>query len=526
MNASTANPTGARILRIAKWLLWGLRWLSIAIFGVLFCAGVFFKLPWKIVVCLAVIPAVGIFVPRRIQPWCWAVLTAVLLGTAGWIFWPRADSGRWRTYRYDEALVRLLQARRIDGAPNAAALYQQVLSEYDESIFMPGELGYQVEWQTFHDPWSIDDFPELNEWMGPIEPAVPLLLEAAAIDQCRFPIAHDTPALRTQLRRINQLKAWGRWLVRSANSDLQAGRHEQALNKQLAVLGIARHLYQQQTLFDQAGGFFLELMAARSLKRYALEHAAGDAELDRIRTAMEQVEPNWPKGWDGIVETEKLMAKNLAALLYQIDDRGRTRLHRNPVVSVGEGLGYPVPPFLQHESLVRATVLAMWLSIPVSPNNTARLIDRRFDKYADLAQRGTPARPLPVQYAWRLGLNPTSAVDWLARHQMRFYAALDGQHTSHLALGRATAIMIELRRYHLKHGRWPAHIDALIPQIDTETLIDPVSDTPFVYGTTQTEFYLYSLGRNAIDDHGLNDPKKNRDDIVFWPLEPPASGFR
>ena len=525
MTENMAKKTGSGVSQAWRWLLWGVRWLAIVVFGLLLCIGVFFALPWKILVCLAVIPLVGIFVPQRIQPWCWGVLTAILLGVAAWLYVPREDSGRWRTYRFDEDLARLLQARRIDGQLNAAGLYDRVLDQYDESIFDLAQSDPAAELHTFTTPWNPKDFKLLTERLELFEPAIPLLIEAAAVDQCRFPIASDLIAVGTQLRRLNQLKGWGRLLIRSANADLQAGALSQALEKQLAVLGMARHLYQQQTLFDHAAGFFLELIAARSLKRYALDYADDPADLDRILSAMAAVQPGWPDAWDGVTEHEKLVAKNITALLYQIDDRGRTRIHRNAITAVGDGMGYSVPRILKQETISRATVLALWLSVPISPENAGRLVDRRFDKYSEQSRRGTPASVLPIRYVWRLGLNPASAVEWLARHQMSYYAALDGQYTSHIAMSRATTVMVELKRYYLEHRRWPRHLSELGPRLGDDTLIDPVSTAPFVYGVTEAGFFLYSLGRNRADDHGQNDPLEHFDDIVFWPLYPPDEGF-
>ena len=284
-NVYPAKHIGSRIHHLWRWLLWGLRWLAIIVFGLLFCIGVFFALPWKILACLAIIPLVGIFVPYRYQPWCWGGLTAILIGVAAWLYLPRQDNGRWRTYRFDGDLAHVVQNRRIDGLPNAASLYDRVLARYDETIFDLAQRDLDVEWQTFNNPWSPEDYPELKLILEPFEPAIPILIEAAALDQCRFPIACDVMALRIQQRRINQLKGWGRLLIRSANADLRAGRLEDALQKELAVLGMARHLYQQQTLFDQAGGFFLELIAARALKRHALDFAENPDDLDRIQNA-------------------------------------------------------------------------------------------------------------------------------------------------------------------------------------------------------------------------------------------------
>ncbi len=520
MSLATAKRVRAVLWVALKWLLWGLRWLAVGVFAVMFAAGVVVSLPWKVLVCLAVVPLVGTFAPKRAQPWCWAAMIAIPIWAAVWVHLPQQDSGHWRTYRFDRTFARLLQDRRIDGAPNAATVYRQVLDAYDEDIFLPSRFGDEAIWQTLADPWGTDDFPVLAEWLSRFHEGFLLLQKAAAIDQCRFPVASDMHSVRSQLRRLNQLKGWRQLLTRSANSDLQDGRLDAALDKTLTLLGIARHLYQQQTLFDQATAFALEVSAARLLRRYILEYAADAEQMERISAAMERLEPNWPDAWDQIVEHEKLIAKNTAALLYEINEHGQTRIHRSAIPSIGQGLGYPIPAGLGQDRVGRTATLVLWLSIPFTPRGAERLIDRRFEKISEQAQRGRPAPVIALQDAWQLGLNPISAIDWLARQQMSYYAALDGQYQRHIAQKRVTAIAVELRRFYLQHGRWPEHLKMLAGELPPETFIDPVSGTAFAYGLDGDDFYLYSLGRDGIDDGGRFDPRQGLDDVVFWPLDP------
>ena len=77
-----------------------IRWTSIVLFSVLFVAGMVLRLPWKILLLLAVIPAVGIFVPRKAQAWIWAFLTLVAAGVYLWIFLPENENSGWKTYQY------------------------------------------------------------------------------------------------------------------------------------------------------------------------------------------------------------------------------------------------------------------------------------------------------------------------------------------------------------------------------------------------------------------------------------------
>jgi hypothetical protein len=525
MKAQTAKHIARKTWEALKWLLWGLRWLAVAVFTVLFLAGLFFSLPWKILVCFATVPMAGIFVPRRAQPWCWAAMAMGIIAAAVWVRLPQQDKQRWRTYRFDADFARLLQQRRIDGAPNAAILYSRVLNEYDEGIFALHVFSEEVADQTLSEPWSSQTFPQVAEWLSDFEPGFEVLAEAAAMDQCRFPVASDILDVRTQLKRLNQLKGWRNLLIRSANQDLQAGRTDQALQKMLTVVGMARHLYQQQTLFDQAAAFSVEVGAARSLRRYLLDYAEDPNDLDMVLAAIRQLESNWPGAWDGVVEHEKLIAKNVAALLYEINQNGQTRIHRHAIVSLGQGLGYPIPARLHQDIVGRSVALVLWLSIPSSPHRAARLIERRFDRFSDLARHGTPAPVLPIQYAWRLGLNPCGAVDWLARQQMSYYAALDGQYKRHIALKRVTVISAELKRFFLQHHRWPERLSELWGALAAQTLQDPVCNAEFAYRLTDRGFLLYSIGENGIDDGGRYMPRWGLDDVVFWPLEMMESDY-
>ncbi|MHC4773165.1 MAG: hypothetical protein ACYS8S_06240, partial [Planctomycetota bacterium] len=71
MNRGKIKQTGKKIFVAWKGFLWCLRWLSIVLFGVLFFVGLYFKLPWKVLACISIIPLVGVFVPKKIQPWVW-----------------------------------------------------------------------------------------------------------------------------------------------------------------------------------------------------------------------------------------------------------------------------------------------------------------------------------------------------------------------------------------------------------------------------------------------------------------------
>jgi hypothetical protein len=509
------------------WLLWGLRWLAVVVFIALLLIGIAVKLPWKVLVCLAVIPVVGIFVPKKVQPAAWLALTVLLVAAWVWVKLPGSASGQWQVYQFDAELAQLQADRRIDTAGNAATGYQALFATFDESIFNYPVHSETVDLAAFDDPWTPARYPFMAEWLARYHPGIDSLLDITRMVDCRFPIPRDLPATEVQMKRINQMKGWAHLLLWSANLDITEGRIDTALDKQRAVLAMARHLYQQQNLLDQASAFQLELQAARAAETYMIRWCDEPAELAAITEAFGTVDTGWAKSWAPIVAHEKLLAKNIMGLFYEVDDRGRTRIAHSAMFALQEGLGFaPRKLFIRQHEMNRLAVIGLWLSLPTTPERIAKLIDERFDHYSLLAQKGAPLPNVPIQYSWRSGLNVRSAIDWLALDKVKYFWALHGQHARHEAVTDVITTLAALKTYYLENGVWPESLAAL--QLPEHLATDKVFNQPYCYRKTADGFQFYSLGPNGIDDYGINNPAQNKDDIVFWPrlmtdapLQPP-----
>jgi len=84
---------------------------------------------------------------------------------------------------------------------------------------------------------------------------------------------------------------------------------------------------------------------------------------------------------------------------------------------------------------------------------------------------------------------------------------------------RGNRILVSLRRYKNKHGRWPQTLDEIQSQLPAEVLVDPSNNGPFLYELTEDSFELYSIGKNNIDEDG-----KRRDGCDDCPIWTPPSG--
>jgi hypothetical protein len=86
-----------------------------------------------------------------------------------------------------------------------------------------------------------------------------------------------------------------------------------------------------------------------------------------------------------------------------------------------------------------------------------------------------------------------------------------------LADRQGTQILIGLRQYKKKTGKWPEILDEIKPYLTSEDiLVDPQNNGSFVYKLKDNSFILYSTGLNGIDENGQK--KAPADDWPIWPL--------
>jgi hypothetical protein len=100
--------------------------------------------------------------------------------------------------------------------------------------------------------------------------------------------------------------------------------------------------------------------------------------------------------------------------------------------------------------------------------------------------------------------------------------AFNRTHTIYLrqiAIRRGSRILIALRRYRDKNGRWPETLDGIKDLVPEEILIDPINGGSFVYKLTEENFTLYSKGENNIDEGGEYDIESGVDDWPIWWLK-------
>ncbi len=490
------------------------RWTAVAVFSVLFLAGLLLRLPWKILFLLTVIPVVGLFVPRERQKWVWGAFTLVAAGVYLWIFFlPAHEESGWSTYQYIEEP----SPEFLTNPENAAVHYVDFFQQYEEEVFSY-PYSTSEDQATYEGPWDARQFPDLSDWMDRRKPALETLIGISRMPLCRFEAPITLRSYQRLQLRIKLMKAWASVLIRSAHRDLAAGDSAAALEKQLTIWAMARHLYMQGTLLDQATAFHLQRSGCRVLHSFIIRQDPPDSMLEEILSRSEQLDSNWPENWPRILRREKRLAGNFAGLFYQVHEQGQSRISRDLGQGLHEALGHPPYRFLRRRELSRLLALSMWLSLPASPEGIESMIERRFDRYAQIAEAGKDLEFVDTWPIWMRGLNYRSVIDWYAKQQVSFYYPLRQKNIQYEALERVTRLLVELKRYQQSRGTWPRQLEDLLGGTLTGgRLFDPVSERVFRYERTGDAFRLYSLGSNQRDDGGVNNGE-DKGDRLYWPM--------
>jgi len=155
--------------------------------------------------------------------------------------------------------------------------------------------------------------------------------------------------------------------------------------------------------------------------------------------------------------------------------------------------------------------------LPHHPERLGETIDRVFDRQFGLISDESPSGADIKLQLRDLPLNYKGIVEFGAVQTAAFYYPLSSQSLRRISCRSATRLLIALRRYHTRQGRWPDRLDEL--DVPAEILIDPVNDGSFAYRRTGEYFVLYSKGKNGRDDNGRHNPREETDDLPIWPAK-------
>jgi hypothetical protein len=516
-NQSEIKKRPSLVSRIIGWMWIGL--LSLLL------AGLFFQAPWKATTLILIFLLAATILPRAYSKWFWVGIGVIVVGLIIWVFLPEYTEG-WRPYTFDKELAVLEAQYAVPDRENAAIIYNQLLEDYNKAAFEPNFVDPNLGDLIREEPWSNRDHPEAAQWLGQHESTIAKLIEASKTEQCRFPINADIMSNSDTLDRLSAMRKWAHLLASAANNDIGDSRIDQAFEKQIAVLHMAKHQYQQPSLIDVLVGAGLEAFSTNQLKRLIVTGDATEERLNLIEQALFEIKHDWSCDWPRILDYEKLIHKNFCGMFYGVSPEGKIRLNPSAATRVimaqlPEDMKDKFVITYWHKRLMKASTILCWFYMPSTPQKAGEIIDAEYEKFYAMAN---------PNFDWQKGVeNPTKMLRFNYRYLVEHlagileptYYSIHDTYLRTVSQQRGALLTIALRRYKNKNGHWPGSLDDIQSLAQGETFVDPTNGGPFIYKLTNENFTLYSKGKNGIDDGGKRDKwgeeKTGADDIVIWP---------
>ncbi len=507
-----------------------LKWLGLGLLAILLILGIIFQAPWKVITLLVIILLACTVLPKPYRKWFWLSAAVIVIALIIWVFLPD-DNGDWRPYTFDEELAALEAKYAIPDSENAAVIYNQL---FNVSILDGNEPEFLVRSNpsSVSEPWFAEDHPEAAEWLQKQKSTIAILMRACQKKQCRFEIQvawGSFPDYYSDMRQLAHL------LISAANNDIAENRTNAGLEKYLSVIQIAKHLYQQLTIIDFLVGAAVEDLATTRLKRFIVTANPTEEHLTLIEEALSETKHDWGSNLPKFLEHDKLMAKSLLSMAYEINPKGKVRLSRDPIAAIRAQFSEELPPLTYWQrKLAKAGTILGWFFVPATPQKAAKIIDAAYQRYYAMAEPDfdwthEPQKPLLLLTAsnfTRIRFNYHYFTELIADMSEEGYHRIHDIYLRTTAEQRGSQIIIALSRYKNKIGHWPESLDDIKSLAPAEIFVDPINDSSFVYKLTEENFKLYSKGKNNIDEDGQYNTKwapdyswhkVEEDDRLIWP---------
>ena len=500
-------------------------WLWRVVLVCLLAAGLYFQAPWKVVTLLLIFLLACTILPRKFRKWFRLSVGIVIVALIIWVFLPEDNQG-WRPYTFDAELAAIEAARAIPESENAAVIYNQLLADYDANVFGYDFLGDEQGTLTSNQPWKSKDYPEIAKWLKSQKGTISKLMEAAKMDKCRFPVSADILSFN-ETSRWSPMRQWAFLLIRSANNDLGRKKTDKAIEKNLAVLGMANHQYQQPMLIDMLMGVGCEALAIRQFNNFIITGDATEKRLDVIEDAVTEIRFDWTSDFPLILSYEKLSIKSIIGRFYEVNSNGKVRFNRNPSTTIA--IETALPSSLSDywlKKLLKTKAILTWFFVPSNPQKTAEIVDDAYERRYAMADADYDWEKEPEQIRPKFKLNYSYYNGYLTYILRPAYHRVHDLYLRLLTDKSGCQIMIGLRRYKNENGCWPETLDDIIDLVPAEVFTDAFSGKAFVYKLTDDGFTLYSIGKNGIDEAGerakdygtkINNNEPCADDWLIWP---------
>ncbi|MHC4157769.1 MAG: hypothetical protein ACYSSO_01695, partial [Planctomycetota bacterium] len=283
-------------------------------------------------------------------------------------------------------------------------------------------------------------------------------------------------------------------------------------------------------IIEMLVGIAIEALALGQLNQFVITGDVTEEDLNIIEEALTEIKHDWSSDLRKFIEHEKLMQKNFWGMFYGINPEGKIRLIRGLSTTIMAQL----PEYMKdervitywHKRIMKVWTIPCWFYMPSKPQKLGEVIDECHERFYAMAEADYDWQKEPEKPSSTFRLNYRYLVEYTTSMFEPAYHQIHDVYLRYNSNKRCSQIIIGLRRYKNKEGRWPGSLDEIESLVPAEVFVDPINNGTFVYKLTEENFTLYSKGKNNIDEDGeyndTYDPNSNEvvveeDDRLIWP---------
>ena len=383
----------------------------------------------------------------------------------------------------------------VPDGENAALIW---LSGVDQMI---GRSSLETRWVKFKLPargtsLDITNLEFARSIVGSNETALATFREAAALSKSRYPI-DLTRGANTLLPHVAPLKSVARLLQAEALVAVEDHDLRRATDAIKTILAASRSLSSEPILISQLVSCAIETIAFETAVFVINRLQLTDAELQELATAFAQSDDT----------------KRLALALIGERAMFLTAI-RDPQAFLSASAGGPP----SSQTMADSFQDAVW---PVIRATGFFERDFGFGMQAMTTNIALSRLPDPHRFVARTNWD---VVETRAREGRYVLSSLllpafskaIGRDTDARARARIAQTVFAIERYRLTHGgEIPETLSALTPKFLPVPLVDPFDGQPLRFKRFESCYIVYSIGPDAVDDHGKERPPKPKEKETY-----------
>jgi hypothetical protein len=322
----------------------------------------------------------------------------------------------------------------------------------------------------------------------------------------RHPINYR--GFNTLLPHIAHVKKGAQWFSASALHNLRLGNVDGAIDDIQTILLLANVFEDEPIIISQLVRIAVVAIALENCWALLQQDDVSDAQLARLQGVFDPID--FPAGMASALEMERVMGRDAVHKMRAGDLDFRAVAGPTGWFPFDDDVPAPlkkVPYGEEMQEAIRAILIYPMWRYAFSYGDEKQLLEE-LQKFIDATRSGHKNQSTKELRA--VGKRERAAREvksWRQLATSLFLQPLEScamrsfRGQTHCEIARTA---IALRRYHLKHGRYPAQLADLVPEFLSAVPIDFIDGEPLRYRIDGSGFALWSVGNNAKDDGGVS----------------------